>query len=98
MTTIPPNIQLELAREIARKLDDRETKARLKQLESRLLWPSTERHGTLAAKSEFMEQREARAAQADKRDSLNCLRGAAFAVAILAAVGAAIWAVNSFSP
>ena len=98
MTTIPPHINLELARQVAKTLEDRETKDRLRQLESRLLWPSTERHGTLAAKSEFIERREARTAQADKRDSLNCIRGAAFAVAILAVVGAVILAVNSFAP
>ena len=98
MNSITPEIQLELAREIARKMKDRESKARLKQLESRLLWPSTERHGTLAAKSEFIERREARESVEDFKAFASCLRGAAFAVAILAAVAGVILAVKYFAP
>ena len=98
MSSIRPEIQLELAREIARKIEDRETKARIKQLESRLLWPSTEPRDTLADSSEFISAREARAADLERRDLLAFFRGAVFAMAILAAVAAAILVVKYFAP
>lgn len=89
MSTIPPRIETELAREVAKKIAENERRNLERALAVKLHGKSTgPLRDTTADKSGFMEKFNA---EQEKQEALSCARGIAFALLITAAVAIVVW-------